>query len=98
MPDRPEGATWLAPEQRRWLAKRLGTERDRGDGRHGFSVIRALSSGVVWQLGLLVFLSVSFGSYALALWLPQIVRGFVPLAGMALALRLRQAAVLRDAA
>jgi MFS transporter, ACS family, tartrate transporter len=82
LPDRPEGATWLAPEQRRWLAKRLGTERDRCDERHGFSVIRALSSGVVWQLGLLVFLSVSFGSYALALWLPQIVRGFSGLSNL----------------
>jgi ACS family tartrate transporter-like MFS transporter len=30
----------------------------------------------VWQLGLLVFLSVSFGQYALSLWLPQIVSGF----------------------
>jgi ACS family tartrate transporter-like MFS transporter len=82
LPDGPEGAAWLAPEQRRWLVERLSTERDSCVARHGFSVIRALSSGVVWQMGLLVFLSVSFGQYALALWLPQIVRGFSGLSNL----------------
>jgi len=74
LPDRPEDATWLTPEQRRWLLKRLATERTRVE-HHGFGVVRALSSGVVWQLGLLIFCSISFGQYALGLWLPQIVRG-----------------------
>jgi len=39
-------------------------------------VLQALSSGTVWQLGLLVFLCEAFGSYFLGLWLPQIVRDF----------------------
>jgi ACS family tartrate transporter-like MFS transporter len=76
LPDRPENAAWLVPEQRRWLVERLASERKRSVERHGFSVVRALSSGVVWQMGLLAFLSMSFGQYALGLWLPQIVRGF----------------------
>jgi len=75
LPDGPEAAPWLAVEQREWLAARLAAERDRCV-EHGYSVARALSSGIVWQLGLLVFLSISFGQYALGLWLPQIVRGF----------------------
>ena len=33
-------------------------------------------------MGLLVFLSVSFGQYALSLWLPQIVRGFSGLSNL----------------
>jgi ACS family tartrate transporter-like MFS transporter len=82
LPDRPEGATWLAPEQRGWLAQRLATERDRCVQRHGFGVIQALSSGIVWQLGLLTFLSTGFGQYALGLWLPQIVRGFSGLSNL----------------
>jgi ACS family tartrate transporter-like MFS transporter len=82
LPDRPEDAEWLAPEQRRWLRERLNAERDSRVERHSYSVIRALSSSVVWQLGLLVFLSVSFGQYALALWLPQIVRGFSGLSNL----------------
>jgi MFS transporter, ACS family, tartrate transporter len=72
----------LEPEQRRWLLERLATERDRCVEHHGFSVARALSSGVVWQMGLLVFLSISFGQYALSLWLPQIVRGFSGLSNL----------------
>jgi MFS transporter, ACS family, tartrate transporter len=76
LPDRPESAEWLAPDQRRWLLKRLAVERDRCGEHHGFSVVRALCDRVVWQLGFLLFLSASFGTYALGLWLPQIVRGF----------------------
>ena len=76
LPDRPRDAAWLKPEQRTWLLERLAMERDRCLEHHSFTVTRALSSGVVWQLGLLVFLSVSFGQYALSLWLPQIVRTF----------------------
>jgi MFS family permease len=82
LPDRPEGAAWLEPEQRRWLAERLAGERGRCIEHHGFSVFRALSSGVVWQMGLLGFLSISFGQYALGLWLPQIVRGFSTLSNL----------------
>ena len=36
----------------------------------------------MWQLGLLVFLSASFGQYALGLWLPQMVRGFSGLSNL----------------
>jgi ACS family tartrate transporter-like MFS transporter len=82
LPDRPEDAAWLEPEPRRWLLERLTTERDRCVEHHGFSVARALSSAVVWQMGLLVFLSISFGQYALSLWLPQIVRGFSGLSNL----------------
>ena len=82
LPDRPETAAWLDADQRRWLCERLATERARCIGHHSFGVVRALSSGVVWQLGLLVFLSISFGGYALGLWLPQIVSGFSGLSNL----------------
>jgi ACS family tartrate transporter-like MFS transporter len=86
LPDRPEDAAWLEPEQRKWLVERLAIERVRCVAHHGFSVARALSSGIVWQLGLLVFLSISFGQYALGLWLPQIVRGFSGLSNLQIGL------------
>ena len=82
LPDRPENVAWLTPEQRGWLTERLVVERQRCLEHHSFSVIRALSSSVVWQLGLLLFLSVSFGVYALGLWLPQIVKGFSTLSDL----------------
>lgn len=82
LPDRPEDVAWLKPEQRNWLTERLAVERSHCVERHRFSVARALSSGIVWQMGLLVFLSISFGQYALGLWLPQIVRGFSGLSNL----------------
>ena len=76
LPDRPQQVEWLASEQRAWLATRLASEHDERVEHHRDSVVRALTNGVVWQLGLLLFLSTSFGQYALTLWMPQIVRGF----------------------
>ena len=82
LPDGPKDAAWLEPEQRKWLIERLAIERGQCADRHGYSVAQALSSGVVWQLGLLVFLSISFGQYALGLWLPQIVKDFSGLSNL----------------
>jgi ACS family tartrate transporter-like MFS transporter len=82
LPDRPEGVAWLGPEQREWLVRRLAAERDGCVRKHGFGVIRALSSGVVWQLGLLGSLCCAFGLYGLGLWLPQIVRGLSALSNL----------------
>lgn len=76
LPDRPENAAWLSAEQRTWLTQRLAAERERCVSHHNFGVIRALSNVVIWQMGLMVFLSISIGQYVLGLWLPQIVRGF----------------------
>jgi D-galactonate transporter len=76
LPDRPQTAPWLEPEQRRWLAEKLAGERDRCVERHEFTTLQALLNGAVWRMGLLGFLSISFGQYALSLWLPQIVSAF----------------------
>jgi ACS family tartrate transporter-like MFS transporter len=76
LPDGPEDAAWLQPEQRKWLMDRLAMERARSVEHHGFTTARALTSAVVWQIGLLAFLSISFGQYAIALWLPQIIGSF----------------------
>src|SRR5262249_22523109 len=82
LPDRPESVAWLGPEQRKWLVEGLAKEREERVAPHAFGVTRALSSGVVWQLGLLAFLCTAFGQYALGLWLPQIVRGFSGLSNL----------------
>jgi ACS family tartrate transporter-like MFS transporter len=76
LPDRPQDARWLAPAEQAWLAGRLSEERAQLEQRHGLSVLQALRNGTVWKLALLVFFGVGLGQYALALWLPQIVRSF----------------------
>jgi ACS family tartrate transporter-like MFS transporter len=76
LPDRVASAAWLRPEQRDWLTKQLAKERGRCLEHHGYTVLRALTSGAVWKMGLLGLLSISFGQYALSLWLPQIINSF----------------------
>ncbi|MFO0836879.1 MAG: MFS transporter, partial [Phycisphaerae bacterium] len=74
--DRPGEARWLDADQRAWLTARMAREREVCAEHHGWTVSRALTSAIVWQMGVLVFVSISFGQYVLGLWLPQIVRGF----------------------
>ncbi len=77
--DRPQDASWLTPEERTALSRRVNEERSRSDRHHGFSVRQALSHGTVWQLGFTLMLCNAFGVYVMGLWLPQIVREFAGL-------------------
>jgi MFS transporter, ACS family, tartrate transporter len=79
LPDGPGDAKWLMPEQQSWLMVQLDAERDRCSAQHGHDIAEALANPIVWQLGLLAFLSMSLGQYALSLWLPQIIRRFAGL-------------------
>ena len=76
LPDRPTDARWLTAQERTWLSRQLDAEHAAVEQRHGATVLGALRSGTVWQLALMVFAGVGLGQYALALWLPQIVRSF----------------------
>jgi MFS family permease len=82
LPERPAAVSWLTAEQRTWLTERLAAERIRCVERHGVSVGRALTSPIVWQIGVLGLLSISFGQYALGFWLPQIVKGLSGLSNL----------------
>lgn len=72
--DRPADALWLAPEQREWLSDTLASEQALNADRHAIGLRLALSHPIVWQLGLVYALG-GMGTYGLALWLPQIVKG-----------------------
>ncbi len=75
LPDGPEHARWLDPEERRWLVARLDEERARVERAHGKLALRgALVDGRVWSLAVLYFALV-LGIYGVSLWLPQIVAG-----------------------
>jgi ACS family tartrate transporter-like MFS transporter len=72
--DRVADALWLAPEQVEWLSDRLASEQAVNADRHAIGLRLALSHPIVWQLGLVYALG-GMGTYGLALWLPQIVKG-----------------------
>jgi len=69
LPDRPEEARWLGPEERAWLTARLRVESEQCAQRHPVSLRRALSSGTIWRLGLLYFIVLT-SNYAYNFWAP----------------------------
>jgi D-galactonate transporter len=75
LPDGPDRARWLAPEERDWLLQRLHVERRAKESRRHFTLREAFSHPTVWVLSLLYF-SIVVGGYGTNFWLPQIVKGF----------------------
>ena len=64
LPEKPETATWLEPEERAWLVKRVEADKAQSPIGHQ-SIWRALSLGRVFVLGLILF-SATVQMYALS--------------------------------
>ena len=73
--DRPVDATWLAPEERTWLAGRLEQERRQREMVRRYTVTQALLNPKVLALSLVYFGAVAT-NYGLSFFLPQIVKAF----------------------
>src|SRR5690349_1799101 len=73
--DRPADATWLAPEERTWLADRLDRERRQREAVRHFSVRDAILNPKVLALSLVYFGAVAT-NYGLSFFLPTIVKAF----------------------
>ena len=70
LPNGPREATWLAREDREWLAARREAERAGADHT---SVWAVLTNGPVWRFSLLYF-SLVVALYSVSFWLPQILK------------------------
>src|SRR4030081_3387234 len=73
--DRPAGAAWLAPDERKWLAERLELEQRQRQGVRDYSVQQSLVNPRVLGLSLVYFGAVAT-NYGLSFFLPQIVKAF----------------------
>jgi ACS family tartrate transporter-like MFS transporter len=73
--DRPEHASWLAPQQQQWLIAKLENERRRAPRIPHASVWRILSNRYVLIMAL-VYAGAAGASAALSLWVPQLVKAF----------------------
>jgi len=73
--DRPEHASWLTPEQQRWLIAKLEGERRRVSRLQHVSLLRVLSNKYVLIMAL-VYAGAAGASTSLALWMPQLVKSF----------------------
>ncbi len=69
------GENPLAPEQKKWLETRIGSERSAKEAVHGMTLWQALKSPKVLGLSL-VYFGLLAGLYGIQFWLPQIVKGF----------------------
>ncbi|MBV9783221.1 MAG: MFS transporter [Acidisphaera sp.] len=73
--DRPAQATWLAPDERSWLATRLEQEQRQREAAQHFTVMQALGDTKVLLLAF-VYFGVVAANYGLSFFLPQIIKGF----------------------
>ena len=78
--DRPAQASWLEPEQRRWLQDTLAREAAAPRPEKGFFAAMADPRVLFYAL---IFFDVTAPSYGLSLWLPQIVKAFGGLSNFA---------------
>ena len=77
LPDGPERAGWLSPEQRGWLTDRLAAERAavRPAGLPAVSLWRVMTNKYVLAASL-IYAGASGASQCLSLWQPQIIKSF----------------------
>jgi sugar phosphate permease len=80
LPDRPADAKWLTAEEKLWLTVKLDSEATNATAQKHASVRTVLGNGRVWTLALIYF-GFIYGLYALAFFLPTIIRGFEALYG-----------------
>ena len=73
--DRPADASWLAPDERAWLADRLELEQRQRRAVRDYTVAQALVNPRVLGLSLVYFGAVAT-NYGLSFFLPQIVKAF----------------------
>ena len=75
LPDRPEDAGWLEPDQREWLTETLAAERQ-AVAHHGHSTLRAaLVQPRVWALAVAYF-GIVLALYGFSFWLPSLISSY----------------------
>jgi sugar phosphate permease len=72
--DRPEHASWLAVEERSWLAERLDYERRESQTAQPVRALSALLNPLTWALALPYFAYLTL-TVTYILWAPLLVRG-----------------------
>jgi MFS family permease len=72
--DKPDEAKWLSPEERKWLAEVLASERQVIAAKHSSKLKDAFTNWRVLVCAA-VNLCAIIGSVGLGLWMPQIIKG-----------------------
>jgi MFS transporter, ACS family, tartrate transporter len=75
LPDGPGEARWFTAEERAWLAAKLADERTSRE-RDGVSEFGKLFANPAVAMLCLLYFAIVTGTYGIAMWLPQIIKGF----------------------
>jgi ACS family tartrate transporter-like MFS transporter len=80
-----ETASWLSPEQRKWLMDTLRSERQLLAAVGGANAFAAFRSGKVWLLAF-VYFGLNTCVYGISLWLPTLIRNLSGMSSFAIGL------------
>jgi len=72
LPETPESAPWLPPDEKAWLVKQLAAERQTRESVQRFSVKDALTSPIIWAIAL-AGTGINMAAYGLILFLPLMI-------------------------
>jgi sugar phosphate permease len=73
LPDKPAAASWLTPDQRRWLQEQLSKDDAHPQANHVADLLAAITDKRLWLLSATNFMLVS-GLYGFIYWAPSIVK------------------------
>src|SRR3984893_11813026 len=73
LPNRPEEAKFLAPDEKEWIRVELGREEQQKLEQHKYSALQALANGRVWHL-VWTYFGLTIGVSALNSWAPHLVK------------------------
>jgi ACS family tartrate transporter-like MFS transporter len=73
LPDRPDDAKFLEPEEKMWLSTELRREEDEKLTRRQITIGQALRHGRVWHL-IAIYFPLLLSMYAVVFWMPQLIR------------------------
>jgi len=72
LPEGPESAPWLPPDEKAWLVGQLAAERQTRESVQRFSVTDALTSPLIWAIAL-AGTGINMAAYGLILFLPLMI-------------------------
>jgi MFS transporter, ACS family, tartrate transporter len=73
LPNRPTEAKFLTSEEKEWLQTELEREEQEKLKQRRYSAIEAMTNGRIWHL-VSIYFGMMIGGYAMASWMPQIVK------------------------
>ena len=76
LPNQPQDAKFLSPDEKDWIRAELGREEQQKLHQRQYSVLQALSSGRVWHL-VAIYFGLLIGVNALQSWGPQLVKSLL---------------------